>query len=179
MSLQCSPPVNGCHPCPALERFAFFRVSKLTHRRPERQCNPARYPKPRKNANRSCGKGADGNRSQEGDISFHFHHSAPCFLKAFDMGDVLPPLHSPYAALKANAVSPTAKAGKTTGLPLNCSKKYPLPVNGCRPCSAAGAVCLLQGFDRGPNCTGSGKGNELALKPGKRQTAPRRDITGS
>ncbi|MBW1926764.1 MAG: hypothetical protein JRI35_06160 [Deltaproteobacteria bacterium] len=32
------------------------RVSKLTHRRPERQCNPARYPKPRKKANRSCGR---------------------------------------------------------------------------------------------------------------------------
>ena len=28
-------------------------------------------------------------------------HFSPCFLKAFDMGDVLPPLHSPYAALKA------------------------------------------------------------------------------
>jgi len=33
----------------------------------------------------------------------------------------------------------------------------------------------LQGFDRGPNCTGSGKGNELALKPGKRQTASRQE----
>ncbi|PXF53216.1 MAG: hypothetical protein C4B57_09865 [Deltaproteobacteria bacterium] len=41
---------------PALERFTFFRVSRLTHRRPERQCNPARYPKPRKKANRSCGR---------------------------------------------------------------------------------------------------------------------------
>jgi len=39
-------------------------------------------------------------RSRAGDISFHFHHSAPCFLKAFDMGDALPPLHSPYAALR-------------------------------------------------------------------------------
>jgi len=27
-------------------------------------------------------------------------HFSPCFLKAFDMGDVLPPLHSPYAALR-------------------------------------------------------------------------------
>jgi len=84
------------------------------------------------------------------------------------MGDVLPPPRSP--SLRSGAgVSPTAKAGKTTGLPLNCSKKYPLPVNGCRPRPAAGAVCLLQSFDRGPDCTGSGKGNELALKPGKRQ----------
>ncbi|MBW1947283.1 MAG: hypothetical protein JRI33_05025, partial [Deltaproteobacteria bacterium] len=31
---------------------------------------------------------------------FSLHTSAPCFLKAFDMGDVLPPLHSPYAALR-------------------------------------------------------------------------------
>jgi len=28
------------------EAVTFFRVSKLAHRRPERQCNPARYPKP-------------------------------------------------------------------------------------------------------------------------------------
>ena len=34
-------PVISC-----LEAVTFFRVSKLTHRGPERQCNPARYPKP-------------------------------------------------------------------------------------------------------------------------------------
>ena len=50
------------------------------------------------------------------------------------MGDVLPPLHSPYAALKAMRFPPQQKPGKLRGLPLNCSKKYPLPVNGCRPC---------------------------------------------
>jgi len=33
---------------PALERSAFCRVSKLTHRRPERQCNPARDRNPAK-----------------------------------------------------------------------------------------------------------------------------------
>jgi len=33
---------------PALKRFAFFRVSKLTHCRPERQCNPARDRNPAK-----------------------------------------------------------------------------------------------------------------------------------
>jgi hypothetical protein len=31
-----------------------------------------------------------------------------------------------------NAVSPIAKAKKTTGLPLSCSKKHPLPVNSYR-----------------------------------------------
>jgi|GEM_PF-3857209 len=30
-----------------------------------------------------------------------------------------------------------------------------VPVNGCHPRPAAGAVCLLQGFDRGPDCTAS------------------------
>ena len=34
-------PVISC-----LEAVTFFRVSKLTHCRPERQCNPARCPKP-------------------------------------------------------------------------------------------------------------------------------------
>ena len=58
------------------------------------------------------------------------------------MGDVLPPLHSPYAALKAMQFPPQQKPGKLRGLPLNRSKKYPLPVNGCHPCPAAGAVCL-------------------------------------
>ena len=84
------------------------------------------------------------NRSLEGDISFHFHHSAPCFLEAFDMGDVLSPLHSPYAALKAMQFPPQQKPGKLQGLPLNCSKKYPLPVNGCRPCPATGAVAFCR-----------------------------------
>ena len=50
------------------------------------------------------------------------------------MGDVLPPLHSPYAALKAMQFPPQQKPGKLRGLPLNRSKKYPLSVNGCRPC---------------------------------------------
>jgi len=39
------------------------------------------------------------------------------------MGDVLPPLHSPYAALKANAVSPTAKAKKTAGASVKLFKE--------------------------------------------------------
>ena len=62
------------------------------------------------------------------------------------MGDVLPPLHSPYAALKAMQFPPQQKPGKLRGLPLNRSKKYPLPVNGCHPRPAAEAVCLFSGF---------------------------------
>ena len=37
----------------------------------------------------------------------------------------------------------------------------------CHPCPAAGAVCLLQGFNRGPDCTASPVCDERALKPGK------------
>ncbi|PXF54324.1 MAG: hypothetical protein C4B57_07605 [Deltaproteobacteria bacterium] len=44
-------PVISC-----LGAVTFFWVSRLTHRRPERQCNPARHPKPRKKASRSCGR---------------------------------------------------------------------------------------------------------------------------
>jgi len=94
-------------------------------------------------------------RSRAGDISFHFHHSAPCFLKAFDMGDVLPPLHSP-ALRSGDAVSPTAKAKKTTGASVKLFKEIS-PARERLPSvsPAAGAVCLLQGFDRGPDCTAS------------------------
>ena len=72
------------------------------------------------------------------------------------MGDVLPPLHSPYAARKANAVSPTAKAEKTTGASVKLFKEIS-PSRERLPSAppAAGAVCLLQGFDRGPDCTAS------------------------
>jgi len=48
-----------------LKRFAFFRVSKLTHCGPERQCNPARDRNPAK-GKPLLRQGADGNRSQEG-----------------------------------------------------------------------------------------------------------------
>ncbi|PXF54521.1 MAG: hypothetical protein C4B57_06505 [Deltaproteobacteria bacterium] len=44
----------------ALKRFAFFRVSKLTHRRPERQCNPARDRNPAK-GKPLLRQGTDGN----------------------------------------------------------------------------------------------------------------------
>jgi len=90
---------------------------------------------------------------------FSLNTTAPCFLKAFDMGDVLPPPRSP--SLRSGAgVSPTAKAGKTTGASVKLFKEISLPVNGCHPCPAAGAVCLLQGFDRGPDCTASPARNE-------------------
>jgi hypothetical protein len=59
----------------------------------------------------------------------HFSHFSPLFSEAFALGDVLPPPHSPMLRF-GDAVSPIAKAKKTTGLPLSCSKKHPLPVNG-------------------------------------------------
>ena len=94
------------------------------------------------------------NRSLEGDISFHFTLQPLVFLRPLTWG-MSCPLCIRLTLRSGDAVSLTAKAGKTTGLPLNCSKKYPLPVNGCHPRPAAGAVCLLQGFDRGPDCTAS------------------------
>jgi hypothetical protein len=69
---------------------------------------------------------------------FHFHTSVPCFLRLFALGNVMPacalhadrpPPHSPPLH-SGDAVSPIAKAEKTTGLPLSCSKKHPLPLNG-------------------------------------------------
>ena len=59
-----------------------------------------------------------------------------------------------------DAVSPTAKAKKATGASVKLFKEISPSVNGCHPCPAAGAVCLLQGFDRGPNCTASPVRNE-------------------
>ena len=95
------------------------------------------------------------NRSQEGDISFHFHHSAPCFLKAFDMGDVLPPLHSP-ALRSGDTVSPTAKAEKTTGASVKLFKEISpscerLPF---APCRRSG-LPFFGVLGSGPDCTAS------------------------
>ena len=78
------------------------------------------------------------------------------------MGDVLPPLHSPYAALKAMQFPPQQKPRKLRGLPLNCSKKYPLPVNGCHcalelpsaPCRRSG-LPFFGVLGSGPDCTAS------------------------
>ena len=70
------------------------------------------------------------------------------------MGDVLP-LCIRLTLRSGDAVSPTAKAGKTAGSSVKLFKEISPPVNGCRPRPAAGAVCLLQGFDRGPDCTAS------------------------
>ncbi|MGB9497065.1 MAG: hypothetical protein ACKVE3_04230 [Dissulfuribacterales bacterium] len=36
-----------------------------------------------------------------------------------------------------------SKALRKQGAEVLSEKKYPLPVNGCHPCPAAGAVCLL------------------------------------
>jgi len=49
----------------------------------------------------------------------------------------------------------------------------------CHPYPAAGAVCLLQGFDRGPDCTASFGLQWVSFETRKKVTASRRDITGS
>jgi len=49
----------------------------------------------------------------------------------------------------------------------------------CHPRPAAEAVCLLQGFDRGPGCTASFGLQWVSFETRKKVTASRRDITGS
>ena len=49
-------------------------------------------------------------------------HFSPLFSRAFALGDVLPPLHSP-ALRSGDAVSPTAKAKKTTGASVKLFKE--------------------------------------------------------
>jgi len=107
------------------------------------------------------------NRSLEGDISFHFTLQPLVFLRLLTWGSLAPSPFS-FAALRSRGF-PTAKAKKTTGASVKLFKEIS-PARERLPSvpPAAGAVCLLQGFDRGPDCTASGKGNELALKPGKR-----------
>jgi len=46
---------------------------------------------PRKKANRSCGRGTDGNRSREGDISLNGLTEAPVVFLAFAMGETASP----------------------------------------------------------------------------------------
>ncbi|PXF54320.1 MAG: hypothetical protein C4B57_07580 [Deltaproteobacteria bacterium] len=77
-----------------LGAVTFFRVSKLTHRRPERQCNPARYPKPRKKANRSCGRGHGWQPFTGGDISLNSLTEAPVVFSAFAVGKTASPERS-------------------------------------------------------------------------------------
>jgi len=43
---------------------------------------------------------------------------------------------------------------------------------------AAGAVCLLQGFDRGPNCTASFGLQWVSFETRKKATGSRQDIAG-
>ena len=76
-----------------LGAVTFFRVSKLTHRRPESQCNPAR------DRNSAKGKpllrqGADGNRSRAGDISLNGLTEAPVVFPAFAVGETPAPERS-------------------------------------------------------------------------------------
>jgi|GEM_PF-2093561 len=70
-------PVISC-----LGAVTFFRVSKLTHRGPERQCNPARDRNPAK-GKPLLRQGTDGNRSQEGDISLNGLTESPCSFLGF------------------------------------------------------------------------------------------------
>ena len=114
---------------PALERLPFsgFQSSLIADRRGSAIRPAARNPAKGKPLLR---QGADGNRSQEGDISFHFHHSAPCFLKAFDMGESCP-LRIRLTLRLRRCGFPHSKSRENYGsFPLNCSKKYPLPVDG-------------------------------------------------
>ena len=138
---------------PALNRLPFsgFQSSPIADRRAS-----AIWPaiETLQKANRFCGRGHGRQPFTDRGYFFSLNTSAPCFLKAFDMGESCPlPVLLRFA--QEPGFPPQQKPRKLRGLPLNCSKKYPLPVNGCRPCPAAGAVCLLQGFDRGPNCTAS------------------------
>jgi len=78
---------------PALKRFAFFRVSKLTHCRPERQCNPARDRNPAK-GKPLLRQGTDGNRLLEGDISLNGLTEASVVFLAFAVGETPAPERS-------------------------------------------------------------------------------------
>ena len=78
------------NPLSALKRFTFFRVSKLTHRGPERQCNPARDRNPAK-GKPLLRQGTDGNRSQGGDISLNSLTEAPVVFLAFAVGETASP----------------------------------------------------------------------------------------
>jgi len=101
----------SCISC--LEAVTFFRVSKLTHRRPERQCNLARDRNPaiskltHRRPERQCNlardrnpakgkpllrQGTDGNRSLEGDISLNSLTEAPIVFSAFAVGETASPL---------------------------------------------------------------------------------------
>jgi hypothetical protein len=71
---------------------------------------------------------------------FSLSHFSPLFSEAFALGDVMPPPHSPPLHSGA-AVSPIAKAKKTTGLPLNSSKKCPMPVKGYKVWKGQGGFC--------------------------------------
>ena len=81
-------PVISC-----LEAVTFFRVSRLTHRGPERHCNPARDRNPAK-GKPLLRQGTDGNRSQEGDISLNSLTEAPIVFLAFAMGETPAPERS-------------------------------------------------------------------------------------
>ena len=117
-------------------------------------------------------------RSLEGDISFHFTLQPLVFLKAFDMGDVLPPLHSPELRSGAG-VSPTAKAEKTTGAFVKLFKEISpaserLP---SVPCRRSGLP--FAGFRSRTKLHWLSDSQRVSFETRKRQTASRQDITGS
>ena len=68
-------------------------------------------------------------RSLTGDISFHLTLQPLVFLRLLTWGSLAPSPFS-FAALRSRGF-PHSKSQENYGsFPLNCSKKYPLPVNG-------------------------------------------------
>jgi len=111
LKLESKYSVNPLYP--ALERFAFFRVSKLTHRGPERQCNPARDRNPAK-GKPLLRQGADGNCLRAGDISLNSLTEAPAVFPAFAVGETASPERSVKRMQRGQDI-PHVKGLKKTG----------------------------------------------------------------
>jgi hypothetical protein len=91
--------------------------------------------------------------SQAGGISFHFHTSAPYFLRLLPQG-IFCPLRIRLRCAPAMRSPPGQKPRKLRELPLNSFKKYLLPVNGhhfakamrfylrLKPCKRSGRVAI-------------------------------------
>jgi len=101
-------PVISC-----LEAVTFFRVSKLTHRGPERQCNPARDRNPAK-GKPLLRQDTDGNRSLGGDISLNSLTEAPVVFPAFAVGETASPERS-AGECRGGSTSPMSKALRKQG----------------------------------------------------------------
>jgi hypothetical protein len=90
-------------------------------------------------------------------------HFSPLFSMAFDMGESCPLCIRLTLRLRRCGF-PHSKSQENYGsFPLNCSKKYPLPVNGCHPCLAAEPVCLFSGFKA--HSLQTGEAVQFGLRP--------------